>query len=512
MNELQRLLKPLKYKLLWERFCHGVIYMSMLTFGGGIVLAVLDKWWGFIEFDRLCIAMIGSMLFGGILLVFYPRRVDDLAVAQAGDSLGYHERFVTAMELLNKGETHSAMEQMAVEDGLMQARNNNLAKAYHIRIPKRFLKISAVLGLAFFIVGFIPSPNQKEVADYAEAYLKKVEQVENFKPEVSRLSKAERKEWNQIKKKMQKDMKKAKNKEAVDKAVMSAQQSMKKLEKNSVNKDLNRAGEVFAGDSMTKDLAMSMQKGNSQQLSQVMEQLMEELPTMTSEEKQQLAEIFKNAAGAVSTHELANSLLSLASQMNTEDMQAIAQGMNAMKEQLSKLAQQGEDMRQAMEALNQAMAQEKATQNQGEAGSSAENSTKNQEPSQEEGNQGSSGQEGAGAGQGGQGESNQGGNKGAGQGAGKGQGRGTGHAESEKIYTRKEQGKAGYETQLHGVQNENGQTTYSIQQTEGMKGESVPYKQVLESYKQEALRDLANDDIPYGMRKMVSEYFSSLEK
>ena len=509
MNELQRLLKLLKYKLIWERFCHGVIYMSMLAFGGGIALAVLDKWWGFIEFDRLCIAMIGSMLFGGILLVFYPRRVDDLAVAQAGDSLGYQERFVTAMELLNKGENHSAMEQMAVEDGLMQARNNNLAKAYRICIPKRFLKISAVLGLAFFIVGFIPSPNQKEVAHYANAYLKKVEQVESFNSEVSRLSKAERKEWNQVKKKLQKDMKKAKNKEAVDKAVMSAQQSMKKIEKNSINKDLNRAGEVFAGDKMTKDLAMSMQKGNSQQISQAMEQLMEEFPNMTSEEKQQLAEIFKNAAAAVSTQELANSFLSLASQLSTEDMQAIAQGMNAMKEQLSQLAQQGEDMRQAMEALNQAMAQEKTAQNQGEAGSAGENSVQNQEPSQGEGNQGSSGQEGAGAGQG---EGNQGGSKGAGKEAGKGQGRGTGHAESEKIYTRKEQGKAGYETQLHGVQNENGQSTYSIQQTEGMKGESVPYKQVLESYKQEALRDLANEDIPYGMRKMVSEYFSSLEK
>ena len=43
-------------------------------------------------------------------------------------------------------------------------------------------------------------------------------------------------------------------------------------------------------------------------------------------------------------------------------------------------------------------------------------------------------------------------------------------------------------------------------------GESVPYNQVFSAYQARALQALTDESIPYGVRELVSEYFSSLEK
>jgi hypothetical protein len=93
-----------------------------------------------------------------------------------------------------------------------------------------------------------------------------------------------------------------------------------------------------------------------------------------------------------------------------------------------------------------------------------------------------------------------------------GQGRGSGHQETEKIYTRKAENMSGYQTQLQGQQNEQGQTNITREQTIGERGQSLPYEQVYQSYRNNALRDIENSDVPYGMRELVSEYFSTLEQ
>ncbi len=47
--------------------------------------------------------------------------------------------------------------------------------------------------------------------------------------------------------------------------------------------------------------------------------------------------------------------------------------------------------------------------------------------------------------------------------------------------------------------------------TMGEAGESLPYERVYQTYRNEAMKTLEEENVPYGMREMVAEYFSALE-
>ena len=47
--------------------------------------------------------------------------------------------------------------------------------------------------------------------------------------------------------------------------------------------------------------------------------------------------------------------------------------------------------------------------------------------------------------------------------------------------------------------------------TIGSKGESIPYQEVFQEYKKEAISFLEDDNIPYGIKNLIEEYFTSLE-
>ncbi|HBF66105.1 MAG TPA: hypothetical protein DDW34_10580, partial [Clostridium sp.] len=99
---------------------------------------------------------------------------------------------------------------------------------------------------------------------------------------------------------------------------------------------------------------------------------------------------------------------------------------------------------------------------------------------------------------------------GAGQGGGNG--RGSGHIEGEEIFTRKAADKAGYNTQVSGTKNEGGDSSITQQKTIGEDGERLPYEQVFHSYQNDAIKALDEQNTPFGMRQLVSDYFSTLER
>ena len=55
-------------------------------------------------------------------------------------------------------------------------------------------------------------------------------------------------------------------------------------------------------------------------------------------------------------------------------------------------------------------------------------------------------------------------------------------------------------------------STYSETQSGGVNGQSVPYDKVVVDYKNQALKETENGNIPYGMKEVIAEYFSGLEK
>ncbi len=192
----------------------------------------------------------------------------------------------------------------------------------------------------------------------------------------------------------------------------------------------------------------------------------------------------------MSNEDLAKALEQLAEAM--ENGTVSAEVLDQLSEQMSAQSAQNAELREALQNANQALGDANAQMPQAGQG------------------------EGQGQGQGaGQGEG-QGQGQGAGQGAGgaggSGSGRGSGHIDGEEVFTRNAADKADYDTQVNGTKNEGGDTSLTEQKMIGDEGERLPYEQVFHSYQNDAMKALEEQDTPYGMRQLVSDYFSTLEK
>ena len=243
----------------------------------------------------------------------------------------------------------------------------------------------------------------------------------------------------------------------------------------------------------TKELADALNRADEEAIQAAMQALMEQLAGLSAEQQAELAEMLAQAAGELSDEELREALEELAEALeNGANLTAAGERLTAAaKAQAGKNA----SLRAALQKMNGQLA---AGQNQGNGQGQGQGNGQGQ---------------GQGNGQG-QGQGNgQGQGQGNGQGAGQnsGQGRGFGHQETERVFTRNAEGKAGFDAKVEGQENESGQTSMTEHRTMGEAGESLPYERVYQTYRNEAMKTLEEENVPYGMREMVAEYFSALE-
>ena len=81
--------------------------------------------------------------------------------------------------------------------------------------------------------------------------------------------------------------------------------------------------------------------------------------------------------------------------------------------------------------------------------------------------------------------------------------------ENADIYTSKASNFGDYDAELDSNGEATGDTLRNRQ--DGGRGEMVPYRDVFNEYKNEALNSIESEDIPYGVKDIVRDYFSSLE-
>ena len=488
MKEFLRLLAPLRYKLMAERFLKWFIYGE--TAAGILCLAVvvLSKFWTEIPVLPLCGVFVLLGLLIALGAAFFLRKVTEKETAETADALGGAERMITTMELLGKG-TQNPVEEMAVADGFAKAEETDFAKLYRMRLPVKVLRVLALVVVLTIGAGFMPVRRDKDAEVYANAQLERIEQVKAEETPV--LSKEEKKFFLEAAKALEKDLKTAKTKKAAEEAVREAQQNMKQLEKESVSKDLKELAETLKQEENTAALSEALEQGDGAAISQAMEQLLQKMAAMDKGQAaslaQQLAEVTEN----ISDEELQEALKALEEAL--ENGADPSEASEALKNALLSQAQVNSALRSSLQKLNRNVGQQslaKKVEGEGE----------------------STGGEGQGAeGEGTGGQTGSGGSGTAGVGNG-GQGRGFGHAEPEKIYTRSAAGKDGYDAQLKGTDSEEGQTTITEYRTMGQAGTSVPYDTVYGQYRNEAMETLENSSVPYGMRELVSDYFATLER
>lgn len=518
MKELIRILKPLRIKLILETWLKWFIRMETAAFFLILLVSLYSKYKAIPDLHFILFG-IGMAAFLLSILVLFWDRVSYYKTARIGDKLGYEERLTTAIELLEHDREKSLMEQLAVKDALETGRQvPPIQKKYQIHLSKKLLMLMVILFLACFAVGFIPNPGA-EIEEMISDELERVEETKKSWKENQDFTQEEWKELNKELNTMMKNIKLSKTKGDAIKAIQNTQQEMKKLEKKSVAEELKKMGEALSQNESTSSLGEALKQGDASSIEQGIEKLNQEMETMTPEKSQELMEVLQEAAEQMENQEQKEMMNQYAQEAKKGNGNAQTNGSQKLTDSLKKAAAKNASLKKEIEKLNEAMAEmnQKLQGEQaqtGQKGQKAENASNQEGSQQSEEGQGQDQGDGKGQGQG-QGQGNgegQGQGQSQGDGEGQGQGRGTGHSKPEEIFTRQAQDKAGYETKIEGTESESGETEQTKQKTVGNAGESISYEAVYSSYREDALKQMEQMDIPYGMKTLVEEYFSTLEK
>lgn len=524
LTELYKALKPLRKKIILEKWMQYIVIgcIAGMTLDLGII--VLSKWVLIPNlFIILASVILLSWLCASVTVLFKLPGIED--IAKKGDALGYKERFITAIEISQKGDNFlTPMYKLALEDAVNAAKNADFDKRYSISLPKKKLWIIGILMVGTIVAGFTPSPVksklelQLEIKEKAKSEIVKIEKLQKELENNPKISSKELKRLNKELDTLKADLKKVNTKGEIVRASQRTQQQLKKISKESVQGDLRKLGEKLSSHELTRALGDQLQQGNIAEIRKNLDDLQNRLKKMDKDQIQQLASILKDAANEIENNSELQQILNDYSQaVKSGDLEGLADEYEKLGQILEYLSMENQDLREAIENISKAMASNNPNNKENEENQQqSQGSGTEEKEGQKQGSETGKGQgEGQGQGQGtGQGEG-QGQGSGTGQGQGQnksgGQGRGQGHKPNEKIYSRQAQDKQDYDAQVDGIKNQSGDMHKVDQKTIGNRGVSVPYEEVYQQYRQDAIKFLEDDTIPYGIKNLVEEYFSSLE-
>ncbi len=504
MRELIKYLKPLKKRIYIKIIINTVsisLAVALLLDAALLMYAKFVYVYG--VFD---IALIMPVLILCISLVFVQFFLpSDYKVAKIADSLGFKERFVTAYEIFQKKEAdRTQLEILAVEDALKCAEKGKFKEIYPIK-PNRCVLLAPIFALLLVaVVYFLPIEPSENMEEQREMHELLDNTVEEMKKEIdaSNLTSTQKKELKNEVNALKKELSRVENKTEAANSLMQGQAKLKKLTTQSENKQLQAIGNKLAENKATQGLGELIKSGNIQELTEAVDNINKSLDNMTEEEIKALGEAFKEAAKDSELNQETAQLLNelgetMEKELTEEQLRDISQKLNEFSDKINELAKENQDIREAVEKLNNQMAKanDKLTGNisqnpQGQQG------TVNQETPEDNtqisGNAGNR-------------EGNSQGDTPGGTGVGKGS------IPNANIYTSQAKQYKDYDAELD--ENSNGEKTGDLKNTKvnGEKGEIVPYQEVFNQYKEEAMNNIDKEEIPYGLKDIVRDYFTSLE-
>lgn len=330
--------------------------------------------------------------------------------------------------------------------------------------------------------------------------------------------------------------------EEINKEIEELKEKLAEAEKKDLeelSEDLNEAAEGLEDNKLKEDLTALSEAIKSENMGSAANNL----DALSAD----LANSLKNSSGSLNAIE----------QSENKSIDNLVEAINSSKYAISKQAginfsasqsngqqagaQSGQNGNNAQGASGNQAGNSGAAGNQASSGGQAGQSGQSGQGGQN--GQGSQSEQGGQNGQGGQGgQSNQSGNgsKGSGQGGSSGQGGGGGAGkgtsnedagysegessggtkkpggknagEYEAIYAPKRLGGDSQASQVNGTKNNSGQSQWSdVSNVPLGKGGTVPYSEVYEEYRDEAMAGLIEAQIPSGMKDMVRDYFTTLE-
>ncbi|MGE5629514.1 MAG: hypothetical protein ACM3TR_00280 [Caulobacteraceae bacterium] len=445
------------------------------------------------------------------------------------DSLGLKERTVTAIELVGDQSTFALLEK---NDALEHLKSFEYKKKIPLRPNKKHMLVCLILIGVLVLAGFIPNPMAGRAEELHNIKKKVVEQqkkADKLSEAVKnnpKLTQEQKKELEQKLTELKKELKSAKDEKDIKKALSRAEKKIDYMkEKYATGENLNKIAEAFAKNNMTKAMADMIKKGDEKAFKESIKKAAEELKKLSPEEKQKLAEDLSKLAQELKNNpELSKAFSEFAKKLASGDLGDVSSELSQLDQSISELME-NESIRNAISEIAKEL---------GNAGTSQNNGQQGQQGQDGGGHQGQGNMPG---GNSQQGSGSQPGANGQGQGQGSGAGSGTDmgsekttpitpssgiskkdgsekkNGEYEKVFTPKTLGGEGETSNLNGKKGTSGTADQVItDKSQTVKGDSVPYNQVIGQYKDKAMNSMDSSDIPTGLKDMVKEYFTSLEE
>lgn len=495
MEQLLKYLRPLKNRIHIKSIISTALTALTLALALDAVLVLFSKFrYVYGVFDIAAVLPVAILATALIICQFM--RPSDYKTARIADSLGYKERFVTSMEIMLK-KNPSQLEQMVLDDAVSCAKGADFKALYGIK-PERYMLIAPLAAALLFAAAyFVPIQPGEELAEQQEMHELLDESVKAMteKIDTSNLTAKQKKELKSELNSLKKELSRADNKSEAVSTIMKGQTKLKKIVENSENEQLKAIGSRLSQNKATQNIGEMLESGNIEQFNEEIKNLNDNLKNMTDDEIKELGKALKAAAQTSGIDGETKQLLdelgdALQNELTDEQLAEVSQNLSEFSDKINELAKQNEDIRSAVEKLNKDLA--KTSEELGGAAAQSGNGTQQGQQGQGQGQA-----RGQGTGQSQKGQSG-------------GTQRGSGTIPNANIYTSNAQQYGDYDAELNG--NGNDGTGDKIKTgTNGEKGEIVPYTDVYNEYKNEAMKNIEQDEIPYGVKDIVRDYFSSLE-
>ena len=519
--DIKKILNRIKRRLFVAQLINYLIICIIIGVSIGVGIVILSRFIPIYKPYRLSGILVGIAALISVIWCFI-KMPKDITTALKADSLGLKERITTSLELKGNEEI---MARLQKKDALKHIRKLDYKRELTLVPNKKFLISLLILVCIFSGLSFVPNDlnevaikNHQLKIDKKTAF-KEVEKIEKKVEENKNIDEIKKAELLNNLSELKKQVKESENKESIDKNLEKSSKKLELLKKELLNDDLKKVSETFMKNELTKEIGKMLKEKNQEKLSEELKKVSEKLKDVSQEELSELAKNLNELSKELSNNpELAESIASLASKLAEGDAGASSEALSEMSGSISELMENAE----FAEALNN-VAQALNSQTQGE------NNGNSQEQGSGEGNG-----EGNGTGKG-QGQGNGSGGQGTGTGGGAGSGSDKGNEESpegsnsgglsnkdgnngenvndyDKIFSPTSMDSQGETSILTGQKNDDGNSQQIItEKGVGIKGNSVPYNQVMGQYKNKAYENMENSYIPDSMKNLVKDYFSSLE-
>lgn len=448
---------------------------------------------------------------GFVISLFMPPKNESAALLL--DRKGLAERTITAYELI---DDDSDMALMQKRDTMKHLKSINIKKEIKIVLPKKILAFCFLLTILILLSAFIPNPMEEKAIELnnvkkkIESQEKEVEKIIKKVESNNKISMEQKKEALEKLSELKKEIGQAKDLNQAQKAIQRTENKIDMMKQKYNDKDMEKMIDVFSKNQATKNLADALENGDSDKIKKDILDTAKALQNLDSDDIKKLSESFGELSKALKSNpELASAIMNLAQKMADGELGDMQYELDALRDELEKLMQ-NEEFKKAMDdvikQLNCGECQNPGSQSQGQGQGQGSGTGSG---SGVGAGSGSGSGSGAGSGSGG---GKDGVNEGTSYGLGKKETTGGEIKEYEKVFAPRLLGGEGDKDFLQGHKNQEGQTKlYEIEQGMTIKGEMVPYNQVLGQYKDKVFQNIEGSQIPQGMQNIVKEYFSSLE-